>query len=102
MEAKYIVGQPLVVKATGEIVTPSDVRAGLKSVLYTVFSDGKKVIYKEDALESYEDPDRLLLKKIENNEIMNADEFHKYYYFNMFSENQENPHNQGLKQILQR
>lgn len=89
MEAKYSIGQPLVVKATGEIVTPSAVRVGLKSVLYTVFSDGKKIIYKEDALESYEDPDSLLLEKIESNEIMNADEFQKYYYFNMFSENQE-------------
>ena len=75
MEAKYSIGQPLVVKATGEIVTPSAVRVGLKSVLYTVFSDGKKIIYKEDALESYEDPDSLLLEKIESNEIMNADEF---------------------------
>lgn len=89
MDAKYSIGQPLVIKATGEVVTVADLSEGLNGMQYIVYQGKKKIRLKESALEPYTDPDKLLVEKIKNDDMLNADEFQKFYYYNMFSENQE-------------
>ena len=89
MEHKYEIGQALIIKATGKIVTVSQICPGMRDMFYAVFLDGKKTRIKESDLEEYVDPEYELIENIQAGNASNADEFQRFYYFNLFAENQD-------------